>query len=193
LETHEPSQGHVKGQEAIGRGTATLPYQVALRTSLPSKDVLDQVDVTRVPGMVVAERGAHYLVLKAKRRFRYGADLAAGLAIAIVLALLILTAVTPVVLVGLPLALLPALPLLLEHRPDLAVSAIEDEGTTRVTAHGEATPDLAEYLDRYLESLPAENGYEPDEAETEEPGSEPYSDEYGDVTEGPEADTGWYG
>ena len=135
----------------------TVPYQIALRTSLPAEEVLDRVDVTRVPGLAVAERGAHYLVLKAERRFRYGADLAAGLAIAIVLVLLILTAVTPVVLVGLPLAFLPALPLLLEHRPDLAVSAIEDEGTTRVTAHGEASPELAEYLDRYLDSLPAES------------------------------------
>jgi hypothetical protein len=62
--------------------------------------------------------------------------------------------VTPVVLVALPVAFLPALPLLLDHRPDLALSAIEDDGETRVTAHGQASPDLAEYLDRYLESLP---------------------------------------
>ena len=138
-------------QAAIGKGAPTVPYQIAVRTSLPAKDVLDEFDVTRVPGMAVAERGAHYLVLRAARPFRYGADLAAGLAIAIVLVLLILTAVTPVVLIGLPLAFLPALPLLLDHRPDLALSAIEDEGTTRVTAHGEASADLAEYLDRYLE------------------------------------------
>ena len=58
------------------------------------------------------------------------------------------------VLVALPVAVVPALPLLLDHRPDLALSAIEDEGETRVTAHGQASPDLAEYLDRFLESLP---------------------------------------
>jgi hypothetical protein len=131
--------------------------------------VLEQINVDQVPGMAVAERGAHYLVLKPEKRFRYGADLAAGLGVAVVLALLILTAVTPVVLVGLPVAFLPALPLLLEHRPDLAVSAIDDDGVTRVTAHGQASADLAAYLDHYLGSLPAvdESGLADDNTDTD--------------------------
>lgn len=153
-------------QRVSRRGASTVPYQIAVRTSLPAEQVLQEIDLARVPGMAVSERGAHYLVLKPERRFRYGADLAAGLGIAIVLALLILTAVTPVVLVGLPVAFLPALPLLLEHRPDLALSAIEEDGETRVTAHGQASPDLVEYLDHYLAVLPPVNGSGPaDEAE----------------------------
>ena len=148
----------MRGQAPARKRTTTVPYQIALRTSRPAEEVLAQVDVDQVPGLAVAERGAHYLVVRPKRRFRYGADIAAGLGVAIVLALLILTAVTPVVLVGLPAAFLPAIPLLLEHRPDLAVSAIEDDGETRVTAHGQASPELVEYLDRYLEALPAVNG-----------------------------------
>jgi hypothetical protein len=144
----------VREQAVIHQRTSTVPYQIAARTSRPAQEVLAQFDIERVPGMVVAERGAHYLVIRPVRRFRYGAEMAAGFAIAIVLALLILTAVTPFVLVALPVAFLPALPLLIDHRPDLAFSAIEDDAETRVTAHGQASPDLVEYLDRYLESLP---------------------------------------
>jgi hypothetical protein len=66
-------------------------------------------------------------------------------------------------------AVVPALPLLLDHRPDLALSAIEEEGQTRVTAHGQASPDLAEYLDRYLESLPVVEP-SPPEADGEDDG-----------------------
>ena len=145
----------MRGQAVIHKRTSTVPYQIATRTSRPAQEVLAQFDLERVPGMVVAEHGVHYLVIRPARRVRYGPEMAAGFAIVIVLALLILTAVTPVVLVALPAAVLPALPLLIDHRPDLALSAIEDDGETRVTAHGQASPDLAEYLDRYLESLPS--------------------------------------
>lgn len=137
---------------------AVAPYQKAVCTSRPAEQVLGQFGVDRLSGIAVAERGAHYLLLRSARRFRYGADLAAGLGIAIVLGLLICAAITPLVLVGLPAALLPALPLLLDRRTDLALSAIEDEGTTRVTAHGQASPELSEYLDTYLASLPTPNG-----------------------------------
>ena len=116
--------------------------------------MLAQVDVDQVPGLAVAERGAHYLVVRPKRRFRYGADIAAGLGVAIVLALLILTAVTPVVLVALPVAFLPAIPLLLEHRPDLAVMPIEDDGRPGSPPTARRHPSSSEYLDRYLEALP---------------------------------------
>jgi hypothetical protein len=144
----------VREQAVIQKRASTVPYQIAARTSRPAQEVLAQFDIERVPGMVVAERGVHYLVIRPVRRVRYGGEMAAGFAIVIVLALLILTAVSPLVLVGLPLAVVPALPLLLDHRPDLALSAIEEDGETRVTAHGQASADLAEYLDRYLESLP---------------------------------------
>ncbi|MGD0832988.1 MAG: hypothetical protein ABSA40_01000 [Candidatus Dormibacteria bacterium] len=135
-----------------------LPYQLAVRTGCPATVVLDQVEVNCLPGITVAERGPHYLVLRPEQRHRYGADLAAGLAIAIVLLLLIGTAITPLVLAGLPLAFLPAIPLLFDHRADLAVSAIEEDGVTRVTVHGQASADLAAHLDAFLGTLPAPNG-----------------------------------
>ena len=185
----------MRGQETTRRRTPTVPYQIALRTSRPARAVLDDLDLERVPGIAVAERGAHYLVLRPERRLRYGADLAAGLGVAIVLILLILTAVTPVVLAGLPLAFLPALPLILEHRPDLALSAIEEEGTTRVTAHGQASADLAEYLDRYLETLPPEGEPEPPEetppeSEDAEDGGYPHDEEPADEEAADEAVAG---
>lgn len=155
----------MRGQAVIQKRTSTVPYQIAARTSRPAQEVLAQFDIERVPGMVVAERGAHYLVIRPVRRVRYGGEMATGFAIVIVLALLILTAVTPLVLVALPVAVVPALPLLVDHRPDLAFSAIEDDGETRVTAHGQASADLTEYLDRYLESLPP---VEPEPAATDD-------------------------
>jgi len=152
---------------------STAPYQMALRTSLPAEQVLGDVHLDQLPGIGVAEQGAHYLLLRPRKRLRYGADLAAALGIAIVLALLICTAITPVVLAGLPAAFLPAVPLLLDHRPDLALSAIEDQDATRVTAHGQASPELAAYLDRYLGGLPKANG---SGAGGSEAASEPGSD-----------------
>ncbi len=142
-------------REETGSAPSIIAYQMALLTTWSAAQVLDQVDLDRLPGIVVAERGPHYLLLRPERRFRHGAELAAALGVAIVLALLICTAITPLVLAGLPAALLPAVPLLLDHRPDLALSAIDDEGGTRVTVHGQASAELAEYLDGYLGGLPS--------------------------------------
>lgn len=154
--------------QAQTRTRSTTPYQLAVRTSRPAEEVLGQLDLERLPGIAVAERGAHYLLLRPAKRFRYGADMAALLGLAIVVGLLIGAAVTPLVLAGLPAAFLPAIPLLLDHRPDLALSAIEDDGATRVTAHGQASAELADYLDSYLGGLPASNGH----IQTEPAGSE---------------------
>ncbi|MBJ7609681.1 MAG: hypothetical protein JF887_09695 [Candidatus Dormibacteraeota bacterium] len=133
----------------------TNPYQFSLRTSRVPGEVLDDVAARPLPGIAVAERGPHYLVLRPQRRYRYGSDIAAGAAVVIVLAVLIATALTPVLIVLLPLAALPALPLLLDHRPDLAVSAIVDDGGgTRVTVHGEASSELAAAVDAFLGALP---------------------------------------
>jgi hypothetical protein len=130
-------------------------YQFSLRTSRAPGDVLDEVAARPLPGIAVAERGTHYLVLRPTRRYRYGSDIAVGAAIVIVLAVLIATALTPVLIVLLPLAVLPALPLLFDHRPTLAVSAVvDDDGGTRVTAHGEASSELAAAVDAFLGALP---------------------------------------
>ncbi len=134
----------------------TNPYQFSLRTSRDPGEVLDDVAARSLPGIAVSERGAHYLVLRPRKRSRYGSDIAVGFAIAIVLAVLIATAVTPVFIVLLPLAVLPGVPLLLDRRrPDLAVSAVvDDDGSTRVTVHGEASEELAAAVDAFLGALP---------------------------------------
>lgn len=130
-------------------------YQFTLRTARPADDVLDEFAERRLPGIAVAERGLNYLILRPQKRIRYGGDIAALLAIVIVLAVLILTAASPVFIVLLPVALLPGLPMLLDQRPDIAISAVmDDAGGSRVTVHGLASPELAAALDAYLGSLP---------------------------------------
>ncbi|MHB8718198.1 MAG: hypothetical protein ACYDAC_04795 [Candidatus Dormibacteria bacterium] len=134
---------------------STHPYQFSLRTSRAPADVLDEVAARPLPGIAVSERGTHYLVLCPRRRVRYGTELAVAVAVMIVVAVLVVAAVTPIFVALLPLAVLPAVPLLLDHRPDLAVAAIvDDDGATRVTVHGEASEDLAAAVDAYLGSLP---------------------------------------
>jgi hypothetical protein len=135
---------------------STTPYQFSLRTSRSPADVLDEIATRPLPGIAVAERGAQYLVLRPRRRYRYGSDIAVGAAVVIVLGVLIATAWSPLFVVLLPLAVLPAVPLLLEHgRPDLAVSAVtDDDGATRVTVHGEAAEELAAAMDAFLGALP---------------------------------------
>jgi hypothetical protein len=134
---------------------STHPYQFSIRTTRPAGDVLEEVAARPLPGIAVSERGEHYLVLCPRRRYRYGSDIAVGIAVAIILLVLVAAALSPVFVVLLPLAALPAVPLLLDHRPDLAVSAIsDDDGATRVTVHGEASEELAAAVDAYLGALP---------------------------------------
>jgi hypothetical protein len=133
----------------------TRPYQFSLVTSSQPADVLELLAQRPLPGITVAERGDSYLVLSPVSRRRYGADIAVGAGIGIVLLVLILSAITPVFVALLPLALGPAIPVLLDHRAEIAVSSmVEDDGVTRVTAHGEATPELAAALDAFLGALP---------------------------------------
>jgi len=151
----------------------TQAYQFSLRTNRPPDDALREIADRRLPGIGIAEAGPNYLILKPERRHRYGGDVAVLLAVLIVLAVLIIAAVSPVFIALLPVAVVPALPVLLDHRPDLAVSAVPDEevGGTRVTVHGQASAELAAALDAYLGSLPR---FEPRAAEgvaTREAGS----------------------
>ena len=134
----------------------THAYQFSGRTTLTPDEVLDGFAARRLPGTAVDERGPNYLVLRPQRHVRYGGDIAVVAGILIVFAVLILTAVTPVFIALLPLAVVPAIPPLLDHRPDIAMSAVEEDerGGTRVTVHGQASPELAAALDAYLGSLP---------------------------------------
>jgi hypothetical protein len=144
----------------------TSSYQFSLRTSRRPGEVLDDVAARPLPGIAVSERGTHYLVLRPRRRYRYGSDIAVGAAIVIVLAVLIATAISPVFIVLLPLAVLPGIPLLLDRRPDLAVSAVvDDDGSTRVTVHGEASAELAAAVDAFLGGLPEAPAQSDDEAD----------------------------
>ena len=77
----------------------TRAYQFSLRTGKPPDDVLGEFAQRPMPGIAVAERGPNYLVLRPQQRRRYGGDVAVLLGLAIVLAVLILTAVTPVLIV----------------------------------------------------------------------------------------------
>ena len=136
----------------------TVPYQFSVRTSKEAGSVLDEVGARGLAGIGVAERGSSYVVLRPIPRYRYSSDAAIGIGLGILIVTLLLTAVTPVFIVLLPLALTPALPFYMaKHRPMLAVSALLDEdGTaTRVTVHGQAGPELAAALDAYLGALPA--------------------------------------
>jgi hypothetical protein len=134
----------------------TQPYQFSLLTNRAPDDALREFAERRLPGIGVAESGPNYVILRPERRHRYGGDVAVMLGVLIVLAVLILAAVSPVFVALLPVALLPAVPVLLDHRPDLALSAVPDDetGGTRVTVHGQASPELAAALDAYLGSLP---------------------------------------
>ena len=126
-----------------------------MRTGRTPEEVIGEFAERTLPGIVVAERGPHYLVLRPEGRRLYSGELAAVMGIAIVLVVLILSAVSVVLIALLPLALVPAVPLLLDNRPDLALSAVpDDHGATRVTVHGQATAPLAAALDAYLGSLP---------------------------------------
>jgi hypothetical protein len=137
------------------RSTKTRSYQFSLRTAKQPDEVLRDFAERPLPGIALAERGHNYLILKPRRRHRYSGEVAALLGVAIVLGVLILTAVSPVIIALLPLALLPGLPVVLDHRPDLAISAVPDEGGgTRVTVHGLASRELAAALDAYLGGLP---------------------------------------
>lgn len=139
-----------------GASARTHTYQFSLHTTKPADAVLNDLAARRLAGIAIDERGHNYIILRPAGRRRYGADVAVILSVLVVFAVLILTAVTPVFIALLPLAVVPAIPPLLDHRPDIAVSAVsEDEvGGTRVTVHGQATSELAAVLDAYLGSLP---------------------------------------
>ena len=144
-------------EDLTGQGHAgTHTYQFSLRTTKDPVPVVEDFAARRLPGTMVAERGSNYVILRPEGRARWGADVAVILGVLIVFALLILTAVSLVFIALLPLALVPAIPPLLDHRPDIAMSAVEDDevGGTRVTVHGQATPELSAALDAYLGSLP---------------------------------------
>ena len=149
----------------------SIPYQYSVRTSRSPETVLDELASRGVVGISVAERGPSYIVLRKLPRYRYTTETAIGIAIGILILVLILTAVTPVFVILIPAALAPAIPFYFQHEPTLALSALTDEDgeATRVTIHGEASPELAAALDAYLGALPAAPSLPDAEAAAEAP------------------------
>lgn len=140
----------------MARKVECLPYRISLTTTRPPDDVLADLGAQDMVGVGATERGTHYVLLEDRRRPRYGPDLAVGLGIAILLAVLIGYAFHPLIIALLPLALAPGIPLLVrDHRTLVAIGAVvESDGMTRVTAHGQVSRELAAALDGYFGSLP---------------------------------------
>jgi hypothetical protein len=133
----------------------TTQYQFATLTTASPQAVLDGIAALDLPeDVTVTERGSTYLVIGPKPS-AYDARLAVGLSTLVVLAVLILTAFWVVLAALLPLAVLPLVPLLMRDRPTLAAGAVpDDDGTTRVTLHGQAPVKLTDALDQFLSRLP---------------------------------------
>jgi hypothetical protein len=133
----------------------TTQYQFSTVTTTPAEAVLDGISAIELPeDLCVNERGSTYLVI-GPRPGVYDARLAVGLAGVVVLAVLIATAFSVVLIAFLPAGLLPLIPLLLRDHPLLAVGAVpDDDGATRVTVHGQAPVRLTSALDLFLSRLP---------------------------------------
>ena len=153
----------------------TTQYQFSMATTTSPEAVLDGISAIELPeDLCVSERGATYLVLGPRPSF-YDARLAVALCTLVVLAVLILTAFSVVLIAFLPLGLLPLAPLFLRENPMLAVGAVpEDDGSTRVTVHGQAPTRLTAALDLFLSRLPvAEHALVPDPGNSNGVASEP--------------------
>jgi hypothetical protein len=134
---------------------STTQYQFSTATTTPAEAVLDGISALELPDdLCINERGSTYLVIGPPPS-SYDGRTAVALAGAVVLAVLILTAFWIVAISFLPLGLLPLVPLLLRDHPLLAVGAVrEDDGSTRVTVHGQAPGRLTTALDLFLSRLP---------------------------------------
>jgi len=147
---------------------STTQYQFSTATTTPVDAVLDGISALELPDdLCVSERGATYLVIGPPPR-AYDGRMAVALATLVVLAVLILAAFSVVLIALLPVAVLPLVPLVVRDQPLLAVGAVrEDDGSTRVTVHGQAPSRLTAALDLFLSRLPvAEHAAIPDPGNT---------------------------
>jgi hypothetical protein len=145
------------GGSGLVADSSVKTYQFSLRTSRRVDEVLEQLETHAIPGVMVSERGSTYMVLRPRRNPRLSPNLAISLMVLIVAGVLILSGFNPALVALLPLALLPLIPLFMEQRPMVAISVVpDDDGVTRITAHGEVTAAMAAALDAFLGSLPPE-------------------------------------
>lgn len=133
----------------------TTQYQFSTLTTTAPDAVLDGIAAIELPdSLCINERGSTYLVI-GPQPSSYDARLAVALATLVALAVLIIAAFSVVMVAFLPLAVVPLVPLVLRDHPLLAVGAVpEDEGSTRVTVHGQAPTRLTTALDLFLSRLP---------------------------------------
>ena len=134
---------------------STTQYQFATLTSNSPEAVLDGIAGIELPdGLSITERGSTYLVI-GPRPSGYDARLAVALCTLLVLTVLILSAFSVILIAFLPVAAAPLIPLLLRDSSDLGVGAVpEEDGSTRVTVHGQAPSDLTSAIDLFLSHLP---------------------------------------
>ena len=101
------------------------------------------------------ERGTGYVVVGRQRPIKGLREGSIAIAVLGVMVVLVLTAITPLFILLLPLPLVTAIPFLLDRRERVAVAAMgEEDGETVVTLHGRATPQLQTTLSEFLSRLP---------------------------------------
>ena len=148
----------LRGVPMIRSHPDAVAYQSTQLTERTPESLLDDLATLEVTGAHVTERGPTYIVFAPVERNPYTTSLAVILAIILVIADLVATAWSVVVVALLPLALVPFIPLLVRDRPQVAVGAVPGENAsraTRVTVHGRVWGDLGAALDAYLSNLPA--------------------------------------
>ena len=136
------------------RSDRPLPYQGAALTSAPPVDVFTTLRASLKDGQEVIERGVGYVVVGRRRPIQGLREAAIAVGVIGVMVVLVLTALTPLWIVLLPLPLAVAIPFLFDRRERVAIAAASENSATTITLHGRATPDLKTTLNGFLEQLP---------------------------------------
>jgi hypothetical protein len=113
-------------------------------------------------GQEVIERGVGYVVVGHRRPIPGLREAAIAVGVLGVMVVLILTALTPLWIVLLPLPLAVAIPFLLDRRERVAIAAASENSATTITLQGRATPDLKTTLSGFLAQLPKSPSENPD-------------------------------
>lgn len=134
-------------------------YQRATTTPLDPAEVLGAFEQDPAFASEIAERTPELLIWGAgARHSQTYARAAIALCIGILLLVLGLMAVTPLFVMGIPLALLPALPFALGRRPRVALAAVrEGSNDTQVTIHGAVPPAISQNLNAFLAWVDAQS------------------------------------
>ncbi len=148
---------HAKLLRIVNDSTQKLrPYQLSVRTTRDAGTVLSELANRRIQGINVSEAGPNHIILHVGRKNRYTPLQAVFLAAILTLAVFVVSAyIVPVVALVAVTLVGPFLPLLRQALPIVAVSGVpEGNDITRITAHGEVSPELAASLDAYFATLP---------------------------------------